>query len=89
MKSREDISAQIEEVRFCLNNTDADGHLQNRFITCFQQYKDTETLTTEIVDNVLEKILVYPGGRLEVHWNYREEFEKLVSDLNLGGDSDE
>lgn len=89
VKSREDISAQIEEVRFCLNNTDADGHLQNRFITCFQQYKDTETLITEIVDNVLEKILVYPGGRLEVHWNYREEFEKLVSDLNLGGDSDE
>ena len=89
VKSRKAVSAQIEELKVCMENTDADGHLQNRFVSCFQQYKDVETLTKEIADDVLEKIIVYPGGRLQVVWNYREDYEKLMLDLNMGGHTDE
>ena len=89
VKSREAVSAQIEELKVCMENADADGHLQNRFVSCFQQYKDVETLTKKIADDVLEKIIVYPGGRLQVVWNYREDYEKLMLDLNMGGHTDE
>ena len=89
VKSREAVSAQIEELKVCMENADADGHLQNRFVSCFRQYKDVETLTKKIADDVLEKIIVYPGGRLQVVWNYREDYEKLMLDLNMGGHTDE
>ena len=84
VKSRQAISTQIEELKACLENTNADGHLQNRFVSCFRQYKDIETLTKEIADDVLEKIIVYPGGRLQVVWNYQDDLEKLMLDLNIG-----
>lgn len=85
VKSQEDIYVQIEEMKACLRNVNADGHIQNAFVSCFQKYKDIEALTTEIMDAVLEKIFVYPGGRLEIVWNYREDFERLTQELNFDG----
>ncbi len=29
----------------------------------------------------MSEIHVYPGGRLEIIWNYREEYAKMMLDL--------
>lgn len=85
VKSRSAVAMQIEELKSCLDNTGLNGQLQNRFVSCFQKYQDVDELTREIVDDVLERVIVYPGKRLEIVWNYREDFEKLLLDLNMGG----
>ena len=84
VKSREATSSQIEKLKACLEDTNAEGRLQNRFVSCFRQYKDIEALTKEIADDVLEKIIVYPGGRIQVVWNYQDDLEKMMLDLNIG-----
>lgn len=83
-KSRDAVAVQIEELKACLEDASADGQIRNHFVSYFQKYRDIEALTAEIVDDVLEKIIVYPGGRLEILWNYRDDFKKLILDLNMG-----
>lgn len=85
VRRRDAVATQIEELRCCLENTGMNGQLQNRFVSCFQKYRDVDELSREIVDDVLEKVIIYPGKRLEIVWNYREDFEKLLLDLNMGG----
>ena len=63
---------------------DNNGALRNRFVTSFQKYTEAEEITSEIVTDVLNTVFVYPDGRLEIIWNYREEYEKLL--LSLYGD---
>ena len=76
---RRDAAAhRIEELTAQLENTGADGGLQNRFVDCFQKYVDIESLTDEILSEVLEKVLVYPDNRVEIQWNYQEDLERLL-----------
>lgn len=84
VRSRSAVATQIEELKSCLDNTGMSGQLQNRFVSCFQKYRDVGELTWEIVDDVLERVIIYPGKRLEVIWNYREDYEKMLLDLNMG-----
>lgn len=75
---REAAGRRMEELEAQLENTGADGGLQNRFVDCFQKYVDIESLTDEILSEVLEKVLVYPDNRIEIQWNYREDLERLL-----------
>ena len=40
-----------------------------------------------IVADVLKEVRIHPGGRIETVWNYRDELEKLILDLQ-GGQQD-
>ena len=37
--------------------------------------------------DVLQEVRIFPGGRIETVWNYRDELEKLILDLQ-GGQQD-
>lgn len=41
------------------------------------QYLGVERLTMEILDNLLEQVLVFPDGRFEIRWKFRDELELL------------
>ena len=65
----------------------ADGSLQNGFVSAFKKYLDVEEITSEIMADVLQEVRIFPGGRIETVWNYRDELEKLILDLQ-GGQQD-
>jgi site-specific DNA recombinase len=69
-----------------LENISEDGELQNQFIVRFRSYveADMKEITQEILSDLLSGIHVYPGGRLEIIWNYRDEYKKMVLDLEGG-----
>ena len=75
---RDAAARRMEELEAQLENTGADGGLQNRFVDCFQKYVDIESLTDGILSEVLEKVLVYPDNRVEIQWNYQEDLERLL-----------
>ena len=66
-----------------LENTGEDGELQNQFVIRFRPYVEAEIkeITQEILSDILREIHIYPGGRLEIIWNYREEYAKMMLDL--------
>lgn len=69
-----------------LENIGTDGELQNQFVVRFRSHLETEVkeITQEILSDLLKEIHIYPGGRLEIIWNYRDEYEKMMLDLKGG-----
>ena len=64
-----------------LENMGTDGSLQNGFVSAFGKYLEVEEITDEIAADVLKEVCVFPGGRIETAWNYRDELKKLILDL--------
>lgn len=65
-----------------LANADSEGKLNNLFVTSFQKYAEVTAITKEMVTDVLKEVRIYPGGRIEVAWNYGEDLERLLRDLH-------
>ncbi len=82
-EKRDAIYLKIQELEAELQNAGADGKLENRFVDSFTKYTEVEKLTAEIVADVLQEIIVYPGRRLNIVWNYSDELEKLLLDINM------
>ena len=79
---------QVAELEASLDNIGIDGELQNAFISTFEKYVKVEEITSEIVSEVLSEVRIYPDKRLELIWNFRDELDKLVLDLQGGDDKD-
>ena len=58
-----------------------DGGLQNAFVSTFEKYVSVEEITGEIVSEALSEVRVYPDKRLEIVWNFRDDMEKLMLEL--------
>ena len=80
-KQRDNAAAQISELETALENVGTDGSLQNGFVSAFGKYLEVEEITDEIAADVLREVRVFPGGRIETAWNYRDELKKLILDL--------
>lgn len=78
VKQKEEAAVRIKE----LEKIRAEDGQENRFVSSFQKYAEVKELTGEIVEEVLEKVLVFPEGRLEIVWKYRDEYEKLMPAVN-------
>lgn len=83
IQKRDAASEQLAGWEAKLENTGEDGELQNQFIIRFRPYVEVEIkeITQEILSDILGEIHIYPGGRLEIIWNYREEYAKMMLDL--------
>lgn len=82
-EKRDVIYLKIQELKAELQNAGADGKLENRFVDSFTKYTEIEELTEEIVTDVLQEIIVYLGRRLNIVWNYHDELENLLLDINM------
>lgn len=84
VRQRDSTAVRLAELEAKQENAGADGELQNQFVARFRPYVEAEIkeITQEILSDLLNEIRVYPGGRLEIIWNYREEYEKMMLDLN-------
>lgn len=83
IQKRDAAAKQLAEWEAKLENIGEDGKLQNQFVVQFRPYVEAENeeITQEIIPDILSEIHVYPGGRLEIIWNYREEYAKMMLDL--------
>lgn len=57
---------------------------QNQFLRTILKYKRCAELNAELVKNLIEKIYVYRGKRVEIIWKWNDEFAKV-----MGGTDDE
>ena len=57
---------------------------QNQFLRTVLKYKSCAELNAELVQNLIEKIYVYRGKRVEIIWKWNDEFSKV-----MGGTDDE
>ena len=49
---------------------------QNQFLRTILKYKSCAELNAELVQNLIEKIYVYRGKRVEIIWKWNDEFSK-------------
>ncbi len=84
VRKRDDTAEQIAKMEASLENWSADGTLRNRFVDKFKQYTEVQMLTGEIVSDVLDFVCVYPGGQVEIIWNFCDELDRLLLDLKGG-----
>ena len=80
-KQRDDAAVRISELETALDNMGADGSLRNGFVSAFGKYLEAEEIIDEIAAEVLKEVRIHPGGRIEIAWNYRDELNKLIPDL--------
>ena len=81
IQEQDSTEAQIKQLEASLENMEVDGKLRNQFVTSFQKYTEVQEITGDIMQEVLDEVLVYPENRLEIVWQYRNEFERLLMDL--------
>ena len=80
-QQRDNTAARISELEAELENMGMDGSLRNGFVSAFGKYLEVEEITDEIAADVLQEVRIHPGGRIETVWNYQDELEKLILDL--------
>ncbi len=82
---RDQVKARISELEIVLANANSDGKLNNPFVSSFQKYTEVTSITKEMMMDVLKEVRIYPGGRIEITWNYCEDLERLLRDLHDEG----
>lgn len=86
---RDNMKDRIAALEATLANASEEGNLCNAFVTSFQKYTEVTCFTKEIAEDVLKEVRVYPDGRIEVIWNYREDVERLLQDVHDGGQDEQ
>lgn len=89
MQRREEVNRQMEE----LNNSKVsiegeisireDGDRSNKYVEEFGKFEYIDELTKDVVDNLLDKILVYDKEHIEIVWNYLDDYEKVLNALAI------
>jgi len=81
VSKRDEIKGRIAELEAILRNADSEDKLSKPVVTSFQKYTEVTAISKEIMTDVLKEVQIYPGGRIEVVWNYCEDYKRLLRDL--------
>lgn len=68
---------RIEQEEIC-NNDKLDLEWFNKF----KKYKKVESITRDILDSLIEKILIYEDGNIMIIFNFQNEYDELIRYLN-------
>lgn len=88
IKERDGAVYEITKMESSLANAENGSSLQNSFVDHFKPYTNVQSLSCEIVKDVLKKVLIYPGQRVEVVWNYMDDYMSLVLELKGAGEGE-
>jgi len=69
------IDAQIRAAELNRRESDSNG---SAFIEAYKAYTELETLTAEIADELVERVILYPDCRMEIILHGRNEFALLM-----------
>lgn len=51
---------------------------ENQFITHFLKYKNIDTLSREVIVELIEMVYVHEGGSITVEFRYQDEYQRLL-----------
>ena len=78
------LSDWISELESELENVGQDGTLDNQYVNGFKKYVNLESVTREVMIELLDRINIYPDKRIEIVWKFTDEYESLA--LSLAGE---
>ena len=55
---------------------------ESQFISRYKNYEALDTLTDEIVDELFERVTVYPDIVLDIMLNFSDELDVLIHELD-------
>jgi hypothetical protein len=76
-QKEEILSEQIAKLELSMEQARLADSNKNGLAVKLQPYLDVEQITEAILDNLLEQVLVFSGGRLEIRWKFQDELERL------------
>ncbi len=87
-KENEKLTARIAEYEKTISALEADARKieldsgqENIFVERYSKFSNIQSLTREMVNELVKEIRVYSPDRIEIVMNYADEFEKLQSSL--------
>ncbi|WP_304583549.1 hypothetical protein [Acutalibacter muris] len=76
-QKEETLSEQIAKLELSIEQTNLAESNGDGLAVRLQSYLDVKQLTEDILDGLVEQVLVFPDGRLEILWKFRDELERL------------
>ena len=76
-QKEETLSEQIAKLELSIGQPQLTDSNEDVLAVRLQPYLDVEQFTEDILDGLLEQVLVFPGGRLEIRWKFWDELERL------------
>lgn len=67
---------RIEQEEICNNKLDLE------WFNKFKKNKKVESITRDILDSLIEKILIYEDGNIKIIFNFQNEYDELIRYLN-------
>ena len=80
-KAQEGMESKIAELGNALDNLSTANDLRDTISPKIQKFVDAEDISREMMDEILDVVLVFPGRRLEIQWKYQDEVSKIVQSL--------
>ena len=81
VKQRDALAEQIGRMEDSLRSINSEGGAQSRFAETDGKYQAVPAITAEIIEDVLERLVVWPDRRIEIVWKYQEDFMRLARDI--------
>lgn len=80
------IENNIQTIRSTLDELSSGIDDQNEFISAFRKYGRITRLTRPMLIELVDKILVHEGNRIEVCFNYQDSFAQALEYIELNGE---
>lgn len=78
LRQKEDaLSMQISQLETSVEKVHSAGCGGDGLADRLQHYVDMDKITEDIFEDLLEQVLVFPDGRLEIQWRFQDELDKL------------
>ncbi len=77
LQKEEALSAQISKLEASIEKAHLGDSRENALAGKLRQYVDVDIITEDVLDSLLAQVSVFPGGRLEIQWQFQDEFEAL------------
>lgn len=72
----------IEDYELNLANTDNDVEIENSFVSTFKKYGKIEKLTSSLMHELVEEILVSSNKEITIRFKFEDEFKHIVNLTN-------
>ena len=92
----EDYERQAATVQAVLGNLEAEQtefdkgiDTENPFISVFKKYQNIDTLTREILTELLDHVKIYEGGDISIKFKFSDELRRIVEYIEINGQNEQ
>lgn len=73
----QELEEQTAAMQSAAREPDANGQ---SILEKYREYAQLQELTADIAKELVRNVVVYPGGRLDINLNYRDELEAMLKE---------